>query len=116
MRLSDEERAGILRAIATVLPDAQVYLYGSRVQNHLRGGDIDLLILFNDTAPDATAAPLNIFDTKINLAVALERELGERRIDITLASPENLAQDAFLQTIWPTAVPLIDPSKSRDGP
>ena len=42
MRLEPEEVDGILVAVRSFDPDAQVYLFGSRVDDRKRGGDIDL--------------------------------------------------------------------------
>jgi len=100
MRLTDQEVTGILKAAEACAQNAEVYLYGSRVDDAKRGGDIDLLFVFPDDDP------VNIFQTKINLAVALETELGERRIDITTAFNRDLTIDPFLISIIKNAVRL----------
>lgn len=43
MRLSEEEQRIIRESVHSVDPDAQVLLFGSRVNDEARGGDIDLL-------------------------------------------------------------------------
>lgn len=61
---------------------AEVWLFGSRVDDRARGGDIDLLIL-----PETdTEAP---FDRKVRFLVELEQTLGERRIDVVIEHPED---------------------------
>jgi len=45
MRLPEAERQAILNAVRSEDPDAVVYLFGSRVDDAARGGDIDLLVL-----------------------------------------------------------------------
>ena len=45
MRLLIEEREAISEAIAKFDSEAEVYLFGSRVDDTKRGGDIDLLII-----------------------------------------------------------------------
>ena len=52
MRLTDVQIAAIREATAEVFgPEAQVWLFGSRVEDSKRGGDIDLLIRPGDPPP-----------------------------------------------------------------
>jgi uncharacterized protein len=44
MRLTDRERNNIVSAVHHYDAQAQVYLFGSRVDDAKRGGDIDLLV------------------------------------------------------------------------
>ncbi|MBI2383724.1 MAG: nucleotidyltransferase domain-containing protein [Gammaproteobacteria bacterium] len=61
--------------LSTFGPDACVRLFGSRVDDRARGGDIDLHI---ETALDRATA----FEREQKLFARLQRLLGERRIDI----------------------------------
>ena len=45
MRLTDQEKEAIVNSIKSIDKDAEVYLFGSRVNDSERGGDIDILIL-----------------------------------------------------------------------
>ncbi len=45
MRLTASEVTAIREEIGRVDPSAEVYLYGSRVDDKARGGDIDLLVI-----------------------------------------------------------------------
>lgn len=45
MRLGGDETALLKQTIYEISPDARVYLFGSRVDDTKRGGDIDILIL-----------------------------------------------------------------------
>jgi uncharacterized protein len=45
MRLSPFEKDAILSAVHALDEAAQVYLFGSRVEDTKRGGDIDLLVV-----------------------------------------------------------------------
>jgi predicted nucleotidyltransferase len=79
MRLSDQERHTIRAVTAEVFgPDARVMLFGSRVDDTRRGGDIDLFV----DAPDTS----NLSAKKIRFAVQLQMRLGEQKIDIVVAS------------------------------
>ncbi len=48
MRLKPEIRTYIRESAALLFPDTEVYLFGSRLRNNERGGDIDLLLLSED--------------------------------------------------------------------
>ncbi|MGA2541109.1 MAG: nucleotidyltransferase domain-containing protein [Verrucomicrobiota bacterium] len=45
MRLTGSEITAIREEIGRVDPKAEVYLYGSRVDDTARGGDVDLLVI-----------------------------------------------------------------------
>lgn len=45
MRLRPEIKAFIKESAKTLFPEAEIYLFGSRVNDNALGGDIDLLIL-----------------------------------------------------------------------
>ncbi|WP_018866947.1 MULTISPECIES: hypothetical protein [unclassified Thioalkalivibrio] len=75
MRLSDEQQTVIREEVARAFgPDANVKLFGSRVDATARGGDIDLYI-------EADGTPDELLDRQLRLYVALQRRLGERRVD-----------------------------------
>ncbi len=74
MRLNDSERQAILGAIGAQDPQADVYLFGSRVDDEARGGDIDLLVLSHRI--DLMA--------KLDILGELHRRLGERKIDLVV--------------------------------
>ena len=45
MRITDEKIKLLKSTILSILPDAKVYLFGSRVDDNKKGGDIDILII-----------------------------------------------------------------------
>ncbi|MDP2787641.1 MAG: nucleotidyltransferase domain-containing protein [Pseudomonadota bacterium] len=53
-------------------PSAAIYLFGSRVDDAARGGDIDLLVL---------SGKINLWD-RLDILAELHRKLGERKIDL----------------------------------
>ncbi len=75
MRLSEAERQAILRAIGARDPQADVYLFGSRVDDGARGGDIDLLVL---------SRKIDLM-TKLDILGDLHLSLGEQKIDVVVA-------------------------------
>lgn len=75
MRLSEFEIRVIKGTVGALDPEAKVYLFGSRVDDAARGGDIDLLIM--------SAKLTNEDKTKIR--VRLYDILGEQKIDLIIA-------------------------------
>ncbi len=84
MRLSLEQQNAIRAAsIAAFDADVSVWLFGSRVDDNKRGGGIDLLIQPGPAASDQQ------FSRKIRFLTALERKLGERKIDVVIEAPHD---------------------------
>lgn len=82
MRLSPEEVAAIRQAAAEVFgDDVGVWLFGSRVDDSKRGGDVDLLL--SPVALDARQQLLH----KVRFLSRLERRLGERKVDVIIETP-----------------------------
>lgn len=77
MRLTPAEQDAIRRTAAAVFgADAVVRLFGSRVDDGKRGGDIDLHI--------ETAAGQGSFRNEARFLHALEGEIGERKVDLVV--------------------------------
>jgi predicted nucleotidyltransferase len=102
MRLLRPEIAAITRVLGARLKkgSAALYLFGSRTQDHLKGGDIDLLVL----APAAEIKGLRA--EKHFLLAELKEQIGDQRIDLTLAEPAKARQDPFLARALRAAVLL----------
>lgn len=97
MRLSEFEKQQILRTTWEYFGEsARVILFGSRVDNAARGGDIDLLIRTELRARDARAQ-------KLSFLVQLKQRIGDRRIDVVIQAPDSQAgsihQAAALQGV-----------------
>ncbi len=45
MRISQEEANFLKKEISVILPDASIYLFGSRLDDGKKGGDIDIMVL-----------------------------------------------------------------------
>ncbi len=75
MRLSQYEIRSIKDIVYSLDSNAKIYLFGSRVYDDKRGGDIDLLILSNKlTSKDIRKARLALYD-----------KIGEQKIDVVIA-------------------------------
>ena len=82
MRLSPEQVTAIRQTAAEVFgDDVGVWLFGSRVDDSKRGGDVDLLL--SPVMLDARQQLLH----KIRFLSRLERRLGERKIDVGIEAP-----------------------------
>lgn len=92
MRLTPEQSEIIRKAAETAFgAETRVWLFGSRVDDQKRGGDIDLLIQSptRSDEPGEDAATANL-RRKLRLLALLERQLGERRIDVIIEAPGDL--------------------------
>ncbi len=84
MRLNTDQIQAIGHAAKTTFGDGtEVWLFGSRVDDAKKGGDIDLLVR---PAPTAADQP---FAKKIRMLTMLERLLGERKIDLVIEQPND---------------------------
>lgn len=87
MRLTPEQREIIRQATATAFgADARVWLFGSRVDERKRGGDIDLLVQPAHAGGEPGEAVVAL-TRKLRLLGLLERQLGERKVDVIIEVP-----------------------------
>lgn len=99
MRITAEQRKIIIDAVRELLGEqAQVRLFGSRVHDHLKGGDVDLLVELPQLPDDATWQAAR-------MEARLQQLLGEQKIDVVLAGPENLSWPIVVEARQ-TGVPL----------
>jgi uncharacterized protein len=96
MRLKSAEIDGIINAVAPFVArnKAELRLYGSRIDDALKGGDIDLLLL---CASESIAKKLRLEKHKILAKV--EANIGEQKIDLTIRNMTEATVDPFLQKI-----------------
>ncbi|MDD5478778.1 nucleotidyltransferase domain-containing protein [Rhodoferax sp.] len=84
MRLTPDQLNAIRSAsIAAFSSNVGVWLFGSRVHDDKKGGDIDLLVRPDQAAGDG------LFSRKIRFLTELERRLGERKIDVVIETPND---------------------------
>jgi len=78
MRLPPNQVQTIKGTVARLVgPASRVWLFGSRVDDSLRGGDIDLLVESDEVVPDRVRL-------LCKLEGALIMALGDRKLDILL--------------------------------
>lgn len=78
MRLSSFEQRMIKQAFLESFESGEIYLFGSRVDDKQRGGDIDLYIVPSKKFDDEK-------ERKINFLVKLDTYIGEQKIDVVVA-------------------------------
>ena len=93
MRLGVDQVCAIKSAVKMVDADAEIKLFGSRIDDEKRGGDIDLLI----------DSSIMGWREVAKLRGLLESNLGEQKIDIILKSKSD---PSFIQMIEADAVLL----------
>ena len=99
MRIGPHERASIRLATEEVAgAGARALLFGSRVHDNLKGGDIDLLVELPAPTQDALAL-------SVRIAARIQREIGLRKIDVLIADPAT-PDSALLRQARLDAVPV----------
>ncbi|GFO71247.1 toxin [Bathymodiolus japonicus methanotrophic gill symbiont] len=94
MRLTKDEINNIKNSVLTLDASADVYLFGSRVDDSKRGGDIDLLI---------TSTRLNEQNLRTIRRQFFDR-FGEQKMDLFLDAGDT--NNAFINMIKPNAIKL----------
>ena len=81
MRIDNYNINTIKQVVKEFDQNAKIYLYGSRIDDNTRGGDIDLLIVSN----------LINFTDKIYLRLKLRDRIGDQKIDLLVKKNINTA-------------------------
>ena len=74
MRLNEKEITVIKSVVKEFDPNAKVKLFGSRVDDAKKGGDIDLLIISDKIT----------FSDKLSILIKLKEQIGDQKIDILI--------------------------------
>jgi uncharacterized protein len=74
MRLSQRYIEVIKKYFNQFFQNGEIYLFGSRVDDGKKGGDIDLYLVLKEHS--------NLFEKKIKFLSKIKRELGDQKIDI----------------------------------
>ncbi len=81
MRLSYSEQEAILKSFYEVFGEGKIYLFGSRVDDETKGGDIDLYVIPKNR--DELARK------KIDFLLSLKNKIGEQKIDVLIAQDQS---------------------------
>lgn len=78
MRLTENERELIKKAFYETFQDGKIYLFGSRVDDTKRGGDIDLYLCPSQKYE-------NERELRRKFQILLDEYIGEQKIDVVMA-------------------------------
>lgn len=94
VRLSKEEIENIKKIIKKYDPQAQIFLFGSRIDPSKKGGDIDLLVVSNNLD----------YKKKRLIKTDLHIALGDRKIDLIVV--DNPDKSEFTKQAYKSGVEL----------
>jgi len=83
MRLSDYEIKAIKQTFDEIFSDGKIYLFGSRVDDSKKGGDIDLSIQTTNTQ--------DILVKKIDFLAKIKDKIGDQKIDVVVSKDKTRA-------------------------
>ncbi len=86
MRISSKEISTIKKNILLFDSSASIYLFGSRVYDEAKGGDIDILIISEKIG----------FAEKIKIKTGIFKEIEEQKIDLIV---KKNFDDAFVRLV-----------------
>lgn len=81
MRLSNKYVEVIKKYFNEFFKNGEIYLFGSRIDDNKKGGDIDLYMVLDEHK--------NLFEKKIKFLSRVKKELGEQKIDIVFNTDSN---------------------------
>jgi predicted nucleotidyltransferase len=78
MRLEEKEISIIKSIFKDIFGSGEIYLFGSRIDDNKKGGDIDLYLVTNYD-----------FNKELEFRILLQEKLGEQKIDIVFSKDKN---------------------------
>lgn len=101
MRLSQQQAESLKRIAAEVFgPQARLSLFGSRVDDNRRGGDIDLYVSSYQQNLEQT------LEAKLRFLVKAKLAIGDQRIDVVFAPPTGQQPLPIQRIAEQTGMPL----------
>lgn len=96
MRLLEAEQNIIIQAVKRFDSQAEIWLYGSRAHDELKGGDIDLLVF---------SSKIGFLD-KLDVLMIIKQQLGEQKIDLQIYDSKEKGVHPFVTSVLKNAVRL----------
>ena len=107
MRLTEQQITNLILSLTPFLVEraknehVELRLYGSRINDQLKGGDIDLLLLVEN--PNLIT---QLQEKKHHVLAAIKKRIGDQKIDLLIADKNTMHADPFLKMIEPTSLLL----------
>lgn len=89
MRLKESEIEAIQSTFLKIFIHGEIYLFGSRVDDNKKGGDIDLYI--------KTKSSSQLSRKKIDFLVSLKQLIGRQKIDLVIDRGSNRLIDRLVE-------------------
>ncbi len=94
MRLSEEELKNIKEVIKRYDTNSEIYIFGSRLDNSKKGGDIDIMVV---------SKVIN-FEKILDIKAELYEKLGFRKIDLVVSKgyaeeSQNFKKNIYLEGV-----------------
>ena len=101
MRLTEIEISGIIRAIEnqSLIQEGELRLYGSRVDDAKKGGDIDLMLIIQNKE-----IKKRLVENKHQILAQIKNNIGDRKIDLLICDSEAIETDPFVGLIYPESI------------
>lgn len=102
MRLSQNQINAFIKSITKFLntnEKIELRLFGSRIDDTSKGGDIDLLIITENKGTSA-----NLRQLKYSILANIFTQIEEEKIDLTIVCREDISSDSFIESIYPSSV------------
>jgi len=81
LRISLFYKEAIKKVFKEVFNEGEIYLFGSRMDDKKRGGDIDLYLIVKNKN--------NLFEKKLKFLAKLKKIIGDQKIDVVFNIDEN---------------------------
>ena len=81
MRLNKKYQVIIKESFTKLFDSGDIYLFGSRVDDTKKGGDIDLYLVVDNH--------INLFKKKLKFLAKIKKVIGEQKIDVIFNIDEN---------------------------
>jgi predicted nucleotidyltransferase len=88
MRIAKKQLAFLKQEVKKYAPEAKLYLFGSRLNDKKRGGDIDIMILTKEAFP---------LEQKWEVKIKFYEKFGDQKIDVVTFTFDD--QDNFKKLV-----------------